>query len=109
MKILLIDDNRTPVLVENKYGLLGADWTLAINFNEGLEALKHQGPFDLLCLDHDLASWDENGNEMTGYSIMLFLEANPSLMPKDILFVSGNPIGVKKMQACLDSILKKAK
>lgn len=102
MKVLLIDDVRKPSLIKITYDI---DVThLATNFAEGIKALTENGPFDLLCLDHDLSSYDDNGKEMTGYDIMLFLEANTQYMPKDFLWVSANPVGRKNMQACLDAI-----
>lgn len=102
MKVLLIDDIRTPVFIKNTYG---CDVThYATNYQDGIKMLTEQGPFDLLCLDHDLASYDENGKELTGYDVMLFLESNLEFLPKDFWWVSANPVGRKNMQACLDSI-----
>lgn len=103
MRILLIDDIRLPVLITATYGIEG-EFTLATNFQQGIDALTQNDTFDLLCLDHDLASYSETGREMTGYDVMLFLEANPQYMPKNFLWVSANPVGRRNMQAALDSI-----
>lgn len=105
MKVLLIDDARSEKWVEIAYGVPVTQ--SARTFAEGINALKNDGPFDLLFLDHDLASYDEEGNELTGYKIMLFLEENPEYLPKDIVIVSSNPVGRAKMQTVIDQLYQK--
>lgn len=100
-RVLLIDDIRTASFIALTYGIEVTK--VAKDYWQGIEALKTD-QWDLLCLDHDLASFDDKGKELTGYDIMKFLEANPKYMPKDFLWVSSNPVGCKNMQACLDSI-----
>ena len=104
MRNLLIDDVRTIQYIENDYGIKVQ--YVARTFAEGIAMLKNHGPFDILLLDHDLASYDENGTELTGYSIMLFLEENPEFTPKDIVFVTSNPVGRAKMQVVADKLFK---
>ena len=87
MRILLIDDTRN----------LEAS-IIARNYQEGLIQLTENGPWDLLLLDHDLASFDENGKEKTGYDIMCFLEEKQEYLPKDISCVSANPVGKKRIE-----------
>lgn len=103
MRILLIDDIRKPILITSTYGIEG-DFTIATSYQEGIDALTQNETFDLLCLDHDLSSYDETGKEKTGYDIMLFLECYQQYMPKAFLWVSSNPVGRRNMQAALDSI-----
>lgn len=71
MRTLLIDDFRN----------LQAD-IIARSYEEGLRQLKLNGPWDLLLLDHDLASFDKFGLEQTGYDIICWLEINKEFLPK---------------------------
>lgn len=100
MKTLLIDDLRdikATVVVRT--------------FEEGIDALKIQGPFDILYLDHDLGQetlyQNEYSNDRTGYTIMCFLEEYSQYLPKDIIFVTSNPVGRKRMQVVKDRIYRK--
>jgi hypothetical protein len=93
MKTLLIDDLRN----------IKAD-VVARSFDEGIEALKNQGPFKTLYLDHDLGDPDPR---KTGYDIMCFLEENQQYMPESVLCVSANPIGRQKIQVVIDKLYKK--
>lgn len=90
MRTLLIDDCREIQAT-----------VVARTFAEGIKALKEQGPFDLLYLDHDLGWPDDpiDGFAATGYGIMCFLEANPQYLPKEIKFVTSNPVGRANMMA----------
>ena len=86
MKTLLIDDIR----------VLPASH-IARTFDEGIAALKDLGPWDALLLDHDLASYDKNGIEKTGYHVILFLEENPHLRPRRVRLVTANSVGLQRM------------
>jgi hypothetical protein len=92
-RTLLIDDVRD----------IQAD-VVARTFDEGIDALKHDYPFTTLYLDHDLASYDEDGKEKTGYDIMCFLEQNPEYLPEKIYCVSSNPVGRQKIQVVIDKL-----
>ena len=105
MRTLLIDDLRQ----------IKAD-VIARDFESGIHALKHEGPFDVLYLDHDLAQ-DHEGNHFSeeidghiyvrnGYGIMCFLEEHPYYLPKRIEIVSSNPVGRRKMQTVIDKLYK---
>ena len=94
-KTLLIDDMRN----------IPAD-VIARTFQEGIDALLTEGPFDILYLDHDLADWEEGHREKTGYDIMCFLEENPHLLPKQIILVTSNPVGRARMQAVIDRLYR---
>jgi hypothetical protein len=96
MRTLLIDDIRN----------LEAD-VIARNYNEGIKQLKHNGSWDLLLLDHDLASFDENGKEYTGYDIMCWLEANIRYLPKEIRCVSDNPVGRDRINKVVQALMRR--
>lgn len=104
MKTLLIDDIRDVEFVNKNWNVQVTD--VARTFAEGINALK-ENKIDTLLLDHDLASFDEEGNELTGYKIMLFLEENPEYLPNKILLVTSNPVGRDKMQTVISKLFKK--
>lgn len=95
-KILLIDDVRTPAYLGIDSSIY--DVTVAKNFTEGVNQLKSQTVWDILMLDHDLSSWNGDGKEMTGYDVMCFIETHPDLKPKEIQFVTANPVGRDRME-----------
>jgi len=95
MRTLLIDDVRN----------LEAN-VIARNYNEGILQLRENGPWDLLLLDHDLASFDTNGREKTGYDVMCFLEKFPVFKPKEIRCVSDNPVGRQRIETVIKKIYR---
>jgi hypothetical protein len=99
MRILAIDDTRE----------LTEAHVLVRNFNEGIRQLQINGPWDLLLLDHDLASFDSDGREKTGYDVMCFLEENMHLAPKKIECVSANPVGRSRIVAMIVRLNEKIK
>lgn len=96
MRTLLIDDIRN----------LEAD-VIARNYTEGIKQLKFNGSWDLLLLDHDLASFDTKGKEFTGYDIMCWLEENNEFLPKEIRCVSDNPVGRDKINMVIKAIKRR--
>jgi len=95
MRTLLIDDIRN----------IDVD-VVARDYFEGLRQLEFEGPWDLLLLDHDLASF-KDGREFTGYDIMSWLEEFPQFMPKKIICVSANPVGRDRINKVIEVIRKK--
>jgi hypothetical protein len=83
MRTLLIDDLRN----------IEAD-RVARTFDEGVQALQNEGPWDILLLDHDYGDPDPDKN---GEGIMKFIEANPTLKPRCIRLVTANPVGRQRM------------
>lgn len=101
--ILLIDDLRDVDFVNKT-------WNVQVNkiartFADGIKALKENN-VEILLLDHDLACYDDEGNELTGYKVMLFLEEHPEYLPNRIVLVTSNPVGRAKMQMVIDKIYK---
>jgi len=94
-RTLLIDDLRE----------LEAD-SVARNYWEGILELEGNGPWDLLLLDHDLASFDDEGKEWTGTDVMNWLEANPQHLPAAIIFVTSNPVGRDRMERIRQRLYK---
>lgn len=81
---------------------------LARTYHDGINALKHLGPWDELYLDHDLGAvqpqFTDSGIELTGYHICEFLEEHPEYRPKQVFIVSSNPGGRQRMKVVLDKI-----
>lgn len=93
MKTLLIDDIRNLPATK-----------VARDYFSGIEALEN-AEWDILLLDHDLACYDEDGKEWTGYDVMCWLEAHPEHLPKqEIRIVSSNPVGRNRMQTVIDKL-----
>jgi hypothetical protein len=90
MRYLLIDDMRN-ILCHR----------IARTFDDGVKALKEEGPWTALYLDHDLGDPDP---AKTGYGIMCFLEANPEYLPERIVLVTSNPVGRDNMQVVIDKL-----
>ncbi len=103
-RVLLIDDERTSKSANVRHPVTA----IARTFSEGMNQLKHNGPWDLLLLDHDLASF-EDGVEKTGYDIIKWLEDMAfsdciGFVPKKIECVSDNPVGRKNIEQAIKSI-----
>lgn len=96
MRVLAIDDLRE----------LPQASVLARSYDEGIRQLMLNGPWDVLLLDHDLASFDESGREKTGYDIMCFLEENIQYLPGRIECVSANPVGRSRIIALCTNLYR---
>lgn len=91
---LLIDDIRN---------IQGVD-KVARTYEEGLSAILNEGPWDCIIFDHDLG--DEQTPERTGYDLMCVLERHPELIPNNIILVTQNPVGFKKMNILKNKLLR---
>lgn len=96
MRVLAIDDTRDMTQAS----------VVARNYDEGIRQLQMNGPWDLLLLDHDLASFDDTGKEKTGYDIMCWLEQNTEHLPGRIECVSANPVGRARIIAVCVSLYR---
>lgn len=96
MRVLAIDDLRE----------LPNASVLARSYDEGIRQLMLNGPWDVLLLDHDLASFDEQGKEKTGYDIVCFLEENRQYLPGRIECVSANPVGRARIISVCTSLYR---
>jgi CheY-like chemotaxis protein len=103
MRILLIDDLRDLRILAPRYiGDASYEGRTARNYNDGIRAL-HDGPWDLLLLDHDLGDY-ENGVERTGYDIACYIEEHPELLPAKTIVVSSNPVGRQKINQVVEKL-----
>lgn len=95
IRVLLIDDMRQIHKVHPNTGG-GYHARICREFQEGIEALAENVPFDIMYLDHDLG--DEAGD---GYKVMCWLEEHPEKMPKMVKVVSSNPPGRRNIEMVL--------
>jgi Cyclic-phosphate processing Receiver domain len=97
---LFVDDERLPP---------DDTWEVARNYPDAIEKLsKHQ--YDELSLDHDLASFDADGKEQTGYDIAVWLAENHHInryfhVPSKIKVHSANPIGKARTEGVISRYL----
>jgi hypothetical protein len=93
---LFVDDERNPP---------DETWDVARNYSEALDKLTNN-KYDVLSLDHDIASFDPDGREKTGYDITLWLvdkhHSNRYFhVPSKIKVHSANPVGKKNMESVI--------
>lgn len=104
MKILFLDDdeNRHEVFSKKFHAGSSPDDSLVAvrTVNECVEALKSQGPFDKIFLDHDLGGQIYvKETEGTGYQVALFIESelDDELLPPKVIVHSYNQAGAFRM------------
>ena len=99
---LYVDDER-PLPLQYK-----DNWDVARNYDQAISMLT-KNKYDVVSLDHDIASWNKEGREMTGYDIALWLaerKHNNEYVPPEVFVHSANPVGVKNIQGVVDRYLK---
>ncbi len=93
---LWVDDERDPP---------GDDWIVARTYNEAFDVIV-KGDVDIISLDHDLGDYDEEGNELTGYTIARVIEEMTYLhgckyAPKVCYIHTANPVGAQRIAETL--------
>lgn len=100
-RVLVIDDERFQ-----DYTIPKGDY-IARDAFDGMKQLAENGPWGMLMIDHDLATFDKDGKEVTGYDILCWLEQNEEFLPHKIVILSSNPVGRANMQRVIDSIRRR--
>lgn len=96
MNVLVIDDRRT---------LEGA--RIARTYAEGIAALAERH-WDVLYLDHDLGDFSgPDGRELTGYSVMCWLEEHREHLPGKIVVVTDNGSGRQKIELVINKLYRR--
>lgn len=98
MKIYL-DDIRYPLQTYPEDN----QWLIARNYVEFtllLEDFIHV--VNVISFDHDIDSYDENGNELTGYDCLKYLcnyiqDTNMNINNLELRFHTANPVGKENM------------
>lgn len=92
---LWLDDIRDP----KDFGCAG--WAWAKTAEEAI-ALLQISNVTIASFDHDLGYLSED-EELTGYDVICWLEANPEFWPPDGVNVhSSNPVGAARMRQVID-------
>lgn len=102
MRILFIDDakQRAQQFREKNWT---HDLVFAYSYPEALAALKN-GPYDLICLDHDLAEeqYEKDCREASGTALAIWIAQNKAQFHKTTFFIhSLNHAGSKRMEGTL--------
>jgi CheY-like chemotaxis protein len=107
MKILLIDDVRSPSDIEDGDIVNGKTYAqnkhsieIAKTAEAGTYALSHN-VYDILLLDHDL------GEGKNGSDVLDFIEQNPEKAPKTIRLVTANIVAGPLMLNRLNKLKNK--
>ena len=101
MLIMILDDEDYRHVVLNRK-LAGNDIVNVYSFVQAVAALSDL-PFDVLCLDHDLACEDD---VHTGYDLCLFIKNKlpKDKYPKQVIIHSMNPVGAYNMDQALQNL-----
>ncbi len=97
---LYLDDIRSP-LQTYPYD---ANWLVVRNYDEFVLALeKHFSDLEIISFDHDIDSYDEHGNELTGYDCVKYLcnyiqDNSLDVSKLRLNFHSANPVGKENMR-----------
>lgn len=99
-RILFVDDERSPPEKDAAITVVARNYNAAINF-----LTFHK--FQEVSLDHDLASFTNDGKEKTGYDVALWLADrkfnNTGYVPPVVRCHSANPAG----RANIESVIKR--
>ena len=102
--ILIIDDDeRTHVLLEDSLESLGVELHFALNSSQGMELAQHLKP-DLILLDLRLPA-----PSLPGWEVVPILKGNPDLahIPVIAMSASGGEAIMKAMKAGADDFIEK--
>jgi hypothetical protein len=101
--ILLIDDLRTAEDAIYQSGVSTIS-KIARTFDEAIKSLDRGLPWKTVILDHDLASYDENGSEKTGYDVVKWLSEHQEALPQQVYLITSSPVGLNNMGSLLERI-----
>ena len=105
---LYLDDIRNP----NQTYPNDSDWFVVRNYNEFVSAIeKHFSDLEIISFDNDLANFDSDGNEITGYTLVKWLcdyilDNDLDISNLEIRFHTANPIGRVNMMCYWDNFRK---
>lgn len=101
MRRLFVDDERNPPTDQH--------WDVARSYHEAIDMLN-QHQYDVVSLDHDIASYDITGREYTGSDILTTLVEWKVFQdvhaPQFVYVHSANPSAYKSMKLAIDKYFK---
>ena len=81
-----------------------SDWFVVRNYNEFVSAIeKHFSDLEIISFDNDLANFDSDGNEVTGYDCVKWLcdyiqDNGLDISNLTLNFHTANPVGKENME-----------
>ena len=105
---LYLDDVRMP----SQSGYKDSDWFIVRNYADFVSAIeKHFSNLEVASFDHDIDSYDDNGNELTGYSCVKWLcgyieDNNLDITNLEIRFHTANVVGKVNMEVYWQNFYK---
>lgn len=99
VRSLWVDDIRTPPNPE--------DFDIARTYEQAIQFLTTR-EYDLLCIDHDLGCFSDNGREWTGYDVVLWLAERRELgfaVPSSYRLLTNNPSGRARIIGVIERYL----
>ena len=100
MTKLYLDDERTPK---------GEGFIIVRDFTMFVTHIALSGMPDYISFDHDIASYDEDGNELTGMDAAKFVVnwcINNNIKCPDFNVHSANPVGADNINSLLTNFKK---
>lgn len=97
---LYLDDIRNPHQTYPN----DSDWFVVRNYNEFVSAIeKHFSDLEIISFDNDLANFDSDGNEVTGYTLVKWLcdyilDNDLDISNLTLSFHTSNPVGKDNMK-----------
>ena len=97
---LFLDDIRNPHQTYPN----DSDWAVVRNYNEFVSATeKHFSDLEIISFDNDLANFDSDGTEVTGYDCVKWLcdyilDNNMDVSNLKLLFHTANVVGKENME-----------
>ena len=96
---LYLDDVRMP----SQSGYKDSDWFVVRNYADFVLAIEqHFSELEIISFDHDLANFDSDGNEVTGYDSIKWLcdyieDNNLDIANLELKFHTSNVVGKENM------------
>lgn len=92
---IYLDDERMPK---------SNGWIICRNYQDFVYTIKNHGLPTMISFDHDIASFDENGDELTGFDAAKFITEycmDNDLKCPDFNVHSANPVGSMNINGLL--------
>ena len=105
---LYLDDIRNP----HQSGYKDDEWIVCRNATEFVSAIEqHFSDLEVVSFDHDIDSYDENENEVTGYDCVKWLcdyilDNYLDITNLEIRFHTANPVGEENMMCYWNNFYK---
>ena len=97
---LYLDDIRNPHQTYHN----DSDWFVVRNYNEFVSVIeKHFSDLEVISFDHDIDSYNDDGNVVTGYDRVKWLcdyilDNNLDISNLTLNFHTANPVGKENME-----------